>query len=146
MGAKNVCLMTDKNLSQLPPVQTVMDSLVKNGINFKVYDHVRVEPTDTRYSFIVVKFTLSGSQYISVLIETCPRPDCIALQAPLSMEFSTHEYWNGLPFHSPGDLPDPGIKLGSPALQIDSLPSKPPDLYHLSHLNEQPRVLTKLRT
>ncbi|XP_017913940.1 PREDICTED: hydroxyacid-oxoacid transhydrogenase, mitochondrial isoform X3 [Capra hircus] len=47
MGAKNVCLMTDKNLSHLPPVQTVMDSLVKNGINFKVYDHVRVEPTDT---------------------------------------------------------------------------------------------------
>ena len=101
MGAKNVCLMTDKNLSQLPPVQTVMDSLVKNGINFKVYDHVRVEPTDTRYSFIVVKFTLSGSQYISVLIETCPRPDCIALQAPLSMEFSRHEYGSGLPFPSP---------------------------------------------
>ena len=62
MGAKNVCLMTDKNLSQLPPVQTVMDSLVKNGINFKIYDHVRVEPTVSRYSFIVVKFTLSRSQ------------------------------------------------------------------------------------
>ncbi|XP_047583185.1 hydroxyacid-oxoacid transhydrogenase, mitochondrial isoform X1 [Lutra lutra] len=49
MGAKNVCLMTDKNLSQLPPVQMVMDSLVKNGINFKVYDNVRVEPTDRSF-------------------------------------------------------------------------------------------------
>ncbi|KAF6323428.1 hypothetical protein mRhiFer1_008401 [Rhinolophus ferrumequinum] len=51
MGAKNVCLMTDKNLSQLPPVQIVMDSLMKNGINFKVYDNVRVEPTDKRHCF-----------------------------------------------------------------------------------------------
>lgn len=54
MGAKNVCLMTDKNLSQLPPVQIVMDSLVTNGINFKVYDNVRVEPTDRRYFFIII--------------------------------------------------------------------------------------------
>lgn len=58
MGAKNVCLMTDKNLSQLPPVQMVMDSLVKNGINFKVYNNVRVEPTDRRYYFIVVIYFL----------------------------------------------------------------------------------------
>ena len=42
------------------------------------------------------------------------------------MEFSRQEYWNGLPFPSPGDLPNPGIELGSPALQADSLPSEPP--------------------
>jgi len=42
------------------------------------------------------------------------------------MEFSRQEYWSGLPFPSPGDLPDPGIKPGSPALQADSLPSEPP--------------------
>jgi len=41
------------------------------------------------------------------------------------MEFSRQEYWSGLPFLSPGDLPDPGIKLGSPALQADALPSEP---------------------
>jgi alcohol dehydrogenase class IV len=40
--------MTDKTLSQLPPVRVVMDSLVRNGINFQVYDEVRVEPTDSR--------------------------------------------------------------------------------------------------
>ena len=42
------------------------------------------------------------------------------------MGFSKQECWNGLPFPSPGDLPDPGIKPGSPALQPDALPSEPP--------------------
>ena len=50
----------------------------------------------------------------------------IAYKAPLSMEFSRQEYWNGLPFPSPGDLPDPGIKPWSPAVQADALPSEPP--------------------
>ena len=51
-----------------------------------------------------------------------------ALQAPLSMEFPQQEYWSGLLFSSPGDLPDPGItltSLESPALQADSLPTEP---------------------
>ena len=43
------------------------------------------------------------------------------LQAPLSMEFFRQEYWSGLPFPSPGDLPDPGIEPGSSALQAHSL-------------------------
>ena len=47
-------------------------------------------------------------------------------QASLSMEFSRQEYWSGLPFPSPGDLPDPGIESGSPALQADSLLFEPP--------------------
>ena len=41
------------------------------------------------------------------------------------MEFSRQEYWSGLPFPSPGDLPNPGIKAGSPALPVDSLPADP---------------------
>ena len=51
----------------------------------------------------------------------------IALQAPLSMEFSRQEYWSGLPCPPPGSLSDPGIESGSPALQAktDSLPSEP---------------------
>ena len=48
-----------------------------------------------------------------------------AHQAPLSMEFSRQEYWSGLPFPSPGDLPDPGIQPRSPALPADSLPTEP---------------------
>ena len=45
----------------------------------------------------------------------------VACQAPLCMGFSRQEYWSGLPFPSPRDLPDPGIESGSPALQVDSL-------------------------
>ena len=42
----------------------------------------------------------------------------VAHQAPLSMGFPRQEYWSGLPFPSPGDLPDPGIKPGSPATEV----------------------------
>ena len=42
------------------------------------------------------------------------------------MGFSRQEYWSGLPFPSPGDLPDPGIEPGSPTLEADALPSEPP--------------------
>ena len=50
----------------------------------------------------------------------------VACQAPLSMEFSKQEHWSGLTLPSPGDFPNPGIKPGCPALQVDSLPSAPP--------------------
>ena len=53
-------------------------------------------------------------------------PWTAARQAPLSMEFSRQGYWSGLPLLSPGDRPNPGIEPGSPALQVDSLPSEPP--------------------
>ena len=53
-------------------------------------------------------------------------PWTVANQAPLSMGFSRQEYWSGLPFPSPGDLPDPGIKPRSPALWADALLSEPP--------------------
>ena len=49
----------------------------------------------------------------------------VAYQAPLSMGFSRQEYWSGLPFPALGDLPDPGMEPGSPALWADSLLSEP---------------------
>ena len=52
-------------------------------------------------------------------------PWTVAYQAPLSMGFSRQEYWSGLPFSSPGDLPNPGIKPRSPALEADTLTSEP---------------------
>ena len=60
--------------------------------------------------------------------QSCPTPwaPCpVAHQVPLSMGFSRQEYWSGLPFPSPRDLPHPGTEPGSPALQVDSLPSGP---------------------
>ena len=53
-------------------------------------------------------------------------PWTIAYQAPPSMGFSRQECWSGLPFPSPGDLPDPGIEPGSPTLQAGTLPPEPP--------------------
>ena len=53
-------------------------------------------------------------------------PWTVAYQAPPSMGFSRQEYWSGLPFPSPGDLPDPGIEPRSPALEADALTSEPP--------------------
>ena len=81
----------------------------------------------------------------------------VAHQAPLSMEFSRQEYWSGLPFPFPGDLLDPGIKSGSPALQADSLLSEPPGkpqcqkakpkgLKLSIRLERNPHVITKLLT
>ena len=64
--------------------------------------------------------------------QSCPTqsevttPWTIAYQAPSSVGFSRQEYWSGLPFPSPGDLPDPGIEPRSPALEADALTSEPP--------------------
>ena len=55
-----------------------------------------------------------------LVAKSCPT---LALQAPLSMGFSRQEYQSGLLFPSPGDLLNPGIKPGSPALQVDSVPA-----------------------
>ena len=59
----------------------------------------------------------------------------VSRQAPLSMEFSRQEYWSGLSFSLPGDLPNPGIEPGSPAfLQTDLLPSEPPGKFRSCHI------------
>ena len=60
------------------------------------------------------------------LVQLFATPWTVAHQAPPSMEFSRQEYWTGLPFPFPGDLPDPGIEPRSPALQADALSSEPP--------------------
>ena len=64
-----------------------------------------------------------GFLLLVVLISTLyPTLLCVACQAPLSMGFPRQEYWSGLPWLPPGDLPDPGIKPASPSLQMDYLP------------------------
>ena len=62
-----------------------------------------------------------GGGLVAKLCPTLVTPWTVACQAPLSMGFSRQEYWNGLPFPSPRDHPDPGIEDRSPALQADSL-------------------------
>ena len=73
--------------------------------------------------------TLKSSEVKSLsCVRLFATPWTVAYKAPLSMEFSRQEYWSGLPFPSPGDLPSPGIEPGSPTLQPDALPSEPPGM------------------
>ena len=84
------------------------------------------------YGFVIFKthlaiyhawFLISDSLYVYILSGNClfATPWTIAHQAPLSMGLSRQEYWHGLPCPSPGDLPDPGTELTSPALQAHAL-------------------------
>ena len=70
-------------------------------------------------------------------------PWTVAYQAPPSMGFSTQEYWSGLPFLSPEDLPDPEIEPGSPALQADALTSEPPEVQILWPSDAESQLIGK---
>ena len=65
-----------------------------------------------------------GGGLVAKLCLTLATPWTVACQAPLSKGFSRREYWSGLPFPSPEDLPDSGIEPRYPALQADSLPTE----------------------
>ena len=67
---------------------------------------------------------LAGGGLVVKLYLTLVTPWTVACQASLSVGFSRQEYWSGLPFTPPRDLPDPEIEPGSPALQADSLPTE----------------------
>ena len=90
--------------------------------------------------FALDKNLLFGCGGGGLVTKSCPTlvtPWTTAYQAPLSMGFSRQEYWSGLSFPTPEDLPDPGIKPGSPALQAESLPSKLPGkpFEHAKHVH-----------
>ena len=75
----------------------------------------------------IVKAIYDSNVVVVKVTQSCPTlvtPWTVACQVPLSMGFSRQEHWRGLPFPSPGDLPNPGIKPMSPALQADSLPTE----------------------
>ena len=68
-------------------------------------------------------------------------PETIALQSPPRMEFLRQEYWSGLPFPSPGDLPDTGIEPASPALAGGFFSPEPPGKYYPHYPNEKHETL-----
>ena len=76
-------------------------------------------------------YILWMNEWSCSVVSDSAAPWTVAYQA-LSMGFSRQEYWSGLPFPSPRNLPDPGIEPGSPALQADALPSKPPEKSFIS--------------
>ena len=80
------------------------------------------------YSILKVKVKLLSRVRLSAT------PWTVAYQVPPSMGFSRQEYWSGVPFPSPGDLPNPGIKPGSPAFQADALTSEPPKVFKSTYI------------
>ena len=79
---------------------------------------------------VTVKESESESEVTQSCPTLCDPVDSSLHQAPPSMGFSRQEYWSGVPFPSPGNLPDPGFEPRSPALYTDALPSEPPGKSH----------------
>ena len=77
----------------------------------------------TERTFCMPQETIQKEKSLGQLFAT---PWTVDHQAPLPMGFSRPEYYSGLPFPSPGDLPNPGIEPGSPEIRADALPSEPP--------------------
>ena len=96
---------------------------------------LHLEPPGQAYSFMAI---------ISEVAQSCPTlcdpVDC-SPPGPPSMGFSRQEYWRGLPFPSPGELPDPGIEPRSPALQADSLPSEFLSIFPIKCWRGHPKLL-----
>ena len=96
------------------------------GLNkYYVLTLFNLEPFETICLEVKVSIKWSEVKLLS-RVRLFATPWTVAYQDPLSMGFSRQEYWSGLPFPSPGDLPNPGIKPGSPALQAGALSSEPP--------------------
>ena len=106
-------LMSTESMMSLPVINTVI-ILLRSLIKFIS-------------TFVKVKVkSLSGVRLFATLWT-------IAHQAPPSVGFSRQEYWSGLPFPSPGNLPDPGIEPRSAAMQAGTLTSEPPGKPHQVH-------------
>ena len=91
---------------------------------------------------ILYKLESESESEVAQLCPTlCNPKDYIVHQAPPSMGFSRQEYWSGLPFPSPGNLPDPGMEPRSPTLQADALTSEPPGKPPYISLNSTKKLL-----
>ena len=93
-------------------------------MNFKQFlsERSQVQKTNTELFHLCTLFVVQSLSHIQLFAT----PWTVTCQATLSMGFSRQKYWSGQPFASPGDLPDPGTELPSPALQVDSSPAGPP--------------------
>ena len=120
------------NVVNIIPELGIDRFLLRQGSLFSCPDF----PILSLYAIIVIITTvlpiISGSWHQRERTWSCSAlsnsatPWTVAYQALQSMGFSRQEYWSGLPFHSPGDLPNPGIEPKSPTLQADALPTEPP--------------------
>ena len=106
---------------------------------FIVIQVVTLSWSQCSFAFLRVLGLLDGGGLIAKSCLTLATPWIVACQDPLSIGFSRQQFWNGLPFPSPGDLPNPGNEPGSSALQADSLPTELWAAYHNIHF-AAPRI------
>ena len=98
---------------------------IDSGEQGHVMLHYSAYNIATSHSLTPLQLYLGGGGgLVAKLRPTLATPWTVACQVPLSMGFSRQEYWSGLLFPSPGNLPNTGIEPGPPALQADSLPTK----------------------
>ena len=99
----------------------IINKLLKNTLTLSLMmkSHIILFPEILFLSLYLIVYLQAQLLHLVRLFVT---PWTVAHQAPLSVEFSRQEYWSRLPFPIPGDLPNSGIKLASPALPVDSLP------------------------
>ena len=106
---------------------------------FNLYIHLHFLHLRTGYLTLIAHFLMRISNILCLVVSSLllnrvrlfATPWTVAHQAPPSMGFSRQEYWSGLPFPSPGDLPEPGIEPASPAFQADALTFEPPGKHAL---------------
>ena len=138
MGPLNSCVILEKSLSYLR-----FSSSVSNGDAIFMQDRISVNAKwdntlesafiKKKKDCLFLKWKTSYEQKVKVKVKLLSRVQLFAtpmdcsLSGSFSMGFSRQECWSGLPFPSPGDLPNPGIEPGSPSLQADALPSEPPE-------------------
>ena len=118
-----ICFLESERLRKSPyeAVCYFPNCNLSNHLYFQMYSHIASVLLDTMCPLSIFIFFKSLS-CVRLFVTSWTA----AHQAPQSMGFSRQEYWSGLPFPSPGDLPNPGIKPGSPTLEADALTSEPP--------------------
>jgi len=105
MGARKVCLMTDKNLSSLPPVKAVLESMTVNNVNYQMYDNVRVEPTDTSFKEAIAfakreEFDVFVAVGGGSVIDTCKAANLYACHPEADfLDFVNAPIGKGLPIY-----------------------------------------------
>ena len=113
---------------------------VKSLSRVRLLNRVSEKSTHHQHSRLT---SVSRTDSENEVAQSCPTlcdPWTVAHQAPPSMGFSRQECWSGLPFPSPGDLPNPGIEPRSPALEADALTFEPPGKPFLGHSKPKSQI------